>query len=91
MLGVGDVGDPAMDDGCNGEPRGVTVCSEDPSVDEVEVEDVPEDVGEGEEDADEDPDVNDMTDDDAPGHTSTDFPGMANRTCRVGGACASVS
>jgi hypothetical protein len=40
---VGDVGDPAKDKLCNGEPRGVTECSEDPSVDEVEEDDEEED------------------------------------------------
>jgi hypothetical protein len=39
---VGDVGDPAKDKLCNGEPGGVTVCSENPSVDEVEEDDYDE-------------------------------------------------
>ena len=92
MLGVGGVDDPAKDDGCNGEPGGVMVCSDDPSVDEEdEDEDVVEELDEDSKDADNDPDVDDMTveEETAPGHTSTDFPGIANRTCRVCGACTS--
>jgi hypothetical protein len=96
MLGMGDVGDPAKDDGCNGEPGGITVCSDDPSVDEEDEdddEDVAEEVNEDNEDADNESDVDDMIikEESAPGHTSTDFPGMANRTCHVCGACASMS
>jgi len=94
MLGVGGVGDPAKDDGCNGEPGGVTVCLDDPSVDEEdEDEDVAEELDEDNEDANNDPDVDDMTveEETAPGHTSTDFPGIANQTCRVCGACTSMS
>jgi len=104
---VGDVGDPAKDKVCNGEPGGVTVCSEDPSVDEVEEddddeeeEDVEEDVAadvpeevvkeldEAKEDTDNEPDVDEES---ALGHTSAEMPGMANRTCRVCGACTSTS
>jgi hypothetical protein len=96
MLGMGDVGDLAKDDGCNGEPGGIIVCSDDPSVDEEDEdddEDVAEEVDEDNEDADNKSDVDDMTveEESAPSCTSTDFPGMANWTCHVCGACASMS
>jgi hypothetical protein len=101
---VGDVNDPAKGKVCNGEPGGVTVCSDDLSVDdddddddddeeEDEDEDVAEEVDEANTDADNDPGMDDLTveQESAPGHTSAECPGMANRTCRVCDACTSMS